>query len=99
MNPRNINRHQSLDRRVSEREVRRRRKEMTEMRNDGDRGRKRCLHLRNTDDSFYHCRETRCPLNVSSSGAARKAKVTGESNLDRSDRFVEFGIRCPVLLR
>lgn len=34
MNPRNINRHQSLARRVGERDGRRRREEMTERRND-----------------------------------------------------------------
>ena len=57
MNPRNINRHQSLARRVNEQERR-----GSERRNT--RGSKRCLHLRNTDGSFYHCREIWCSLNA-----------------------------------
>lgn len=59
MNPRNINRHQSLAGRVNEREERARGTggigAEGERRNA--RGPKRCLHLRNTDGSFYHCRE------------------------------------------
>lgn len=57
MNPRNINRHQSLAGRVNEREERTDGRAGAEGERGNTRGPKRCLHLRNTDGSFYHCRE------------------------------------------
>jgi len=62
MNPRNINRHQSLAGRENEREKARRADRSMER--EGTHGPKRCLHLRNTDGSFYHCREIWCSLSA-----------------------------------
>lgn len=64
MNPRNINRHQSLAGRVNEREERIDGRVGAEGERRYTRGPKRCLHLRNTDGSFYHCREIWRSLNA-----------------------------------
>lgn len=61
MNPRNINRHQSLAGRVNEQK---RRGPTGGSERKNTRGPKRCLHLRNTDGSFYHCREIWRSLNA-----------------------------------
>lgn len=63
MNPRNINRHQSLAGRENEREEEHAGGSEQRARK-GTRGPKRCLHLRNTDGSFYHCREIWCSLSA-----------------------------------